>query len=99
MSTDQIRNKPFGLEPLSCPSTGLGTNDLGFGLHHQGVAPWCVAAIEAIAEMIEALGNATTPIQGINPQGYQLMLALLRKALNDMDVLPWEVLMNEEDPH
>ena len=58
-----------------------------------------VATIEAITEMVEALGHATTPIQRINPQGHQLVLALLGQALNDVDVLTRKVLMNEKDPH
>ena len=99
MGTDQIRNKPLGLELLSSPSTSLSTNDLRFGLHHQGVHTWGVAAIEAVAEMAETFGHATTPIQRINPQGHQLVLTLLGQALNDVDVLPREVLMNEKNPH
>ena len=58
-----------------------------------------VAAIKAVAEMIEALRNATPPIQRINPQGHQLMLALLGQPLNDVNVLTRKVLMNEKDPH
>ena len=49
--------------------------------------------------MIEAFGHATTPIQRINPQGHQLVMALVGQALNDVDVLPRKVLMNEKDPH
>ena len=61
--------------------------------------PWSVAAIEAVAEMIETLGHATPPIQSIDPQGHQLMLALLGQPLNDVNVLTRKVLMNEKDSH
>ena len=60
---------------------------------------WSVAASEAIAEMIEAFRHATPSIQRINPQGHQLMLALLSQPLNDVNVLTRKVLMNEKDPH
>ena len=60
---------------------------------------WSVAASEAIAEMIEAFRHATPSIQRINPQGRQLMLALLSQPLNDVNVLTRKVLMNEKDPH
>ena len=49
--------------------------------------------------MGEALGHATPAIQRIDTEGHQLVLPLLGQALNDVDVLPWKVLMNEEDPH
>ena len=49
--------------------------------------------------MIEALRHATPPIQRIDPQGHQLMLALLGQPLNDVNVLTRKVLMNEKDPH
>ena len=49
--------------------------------------------------MVEALGNATPPVQGIDAQGHQLMLPMLGQALNDVDVLPWKILMNEENSH
>ena len=61
--------------------------------------PRSVAAIEAVAEMIEALRHATPLIQRIDPQGHQLMLALLGQPLNDVNVLTRKVLMNEKDPH
>ena len=49
--------------------------------------------------MLEALGHATPSIQSIDPKGHQLVLPLLSQALNDVDVLPWKVLMNEKNPH
>ena len=58
-----------------------------------------VAAFEAVAEMVKAVGNATPTIQSIDAQGHHLVLALLSQALNDVDVLPWKVLMNEENSH
>ena len=58
-----------------------------------------VAAIEALTEMVEALGHATPTIQSIDAQSHHLVLALLGQALNDVDVLPRKVLMNEKDPH
>ena len=99
MGTDQIREKPLGLELFRCSGTSLGTDDLGFRLHHKGVNPLGVSAIEAVTKMAEALGHSTLPIQRMNAKGHQLMLPLLCQTLNDMDVLPWEVLMNEENPH
>jgi hypothetical protein len=61
--------------------------------------PWSVAAIEAVAEMIEALRHATPPIQSIDAKGHQLVLPLLGQTPNDVDVLAGEVLMNEKDSH
>ena len=61
--------------------------------------PLGVATIEAITEMVEALGHATTSIQRIDSQGHQLMLALSSQPLNDVNVLTRKVLMNEKDPH
>ena len=58
-----------------------------------------VAAIKAVTEMLEALGHATPTIKSLDAQGNQLVLALLRQAMNDMDVLPWKVLMDEKNPH
>ena len=99
MGTDQIGREALGLELLSSTCTALGTNDLGFCFHHQGMNTLCVAAIKAITDMGEALGHATPAIQRIDTEGYQLVLPMLGQTLNDMDVLPWKVLMNEEDPH
>ena len=99
MGTDQIGNKPIGFELFSRAGTALGTDDLGFRLHHQGMNTLGVAAIEAIAEVVEAFRNTTTSIKIIDSQGHQLMLALLRQPLNDMNVLTRKVLMNEKDPH
>jgi hypothetical protein len=61
--------------------------------------PIGVAAIKAVTEVVEALGDATPAIQSIDAQGHQLVLPLLSQALNDVDVLPWKVLMNEENSH
>ena len=58
-----------------------------------------VAAIKAVTEVGEALWNSTPTIQLINAKCHQLVLPLLGQALNDVDVLPWEVLMNEKDTH
>ena len=58
-----------------------------------------VATIKAVTEVVEALGDPTPAIQSIDAQGHQLVLPLLSQALNDVDVLPWEVLMNEKDSH
>ena len=63
------------------------------------MAPWGVAAIEAVTEMVKALGNAATTIKSIDAKGHQLMLPLLSEPLNDVDVLTREVLMNEKDSH
>ena len=49
--------------------------------------------------MVEALGNATATIKSIDAKGHQLVLPLLGQTLNDVDVLPGEVLMNEKDSH
>tara|TARA_Y100001954_G_scaffold153526_1_gene163339 strand:+ start:258 stop:578 length:321 start_codon:yes stop_codon:yes gene_type:complete len=49
--------------------------------------------------MLEALRHATPAIQRIDPQGHQLMLALLGQPLNEMYVLTRKILMNEKDPH
>ena len=87
------------LELLSRTGTALGTDDLGFSFHQQGMKTICVAAIEAVTEMVEALWNATTTIKVIDAKGHQLVLPLLGQTLNDVDVLPWEVLMNEENSH
>ena len=54
-----------------------------------------VAAIKAVTEMLEAVGHTTPSIESIDAQSNQLMLPLLCQALNDVDVLPWKVLMNE----
>ena len=99
MGTDQIWREAFRFELLGSTGTGLGTNDLGFCFHHQWMHTLCVAAIKAITDMGEALGHATPTIQRIDTEGHQLVLPMLGQALNDMDVLPWKVLMNEEDPH
>ena len=99
MGADQIRNKPFGLELLSRPSTALGTDDLGFSLHHQGMNPFCVSTIEAVSEMVKALGNAAIAIESVDTKGHHLVLPLLGQTLNDVDVLPRKVLMNEKDSH
>ena len=99
MGTDQIRREALRLELLSSTGTSFGTDDLGFRFHDQGMNTLGVAAIKAVAEMIEALRNATPPIQRINPQGHQLMLALLGQPLNDVNVLTRKVLMNEKDSH
>ena len=99
MGTDQIRRETLRLELLSSTGTALGTDDLGFRFHRQGMNPWSVAAIEAVAVVIKALRHATPAIQRIYPQGHQLMLALLGQPLNDVNVLTRKVLMNEKDPH
>ena len=99
MGTDQIGREAFPFELLSSTGTSLGTNDLGFCFHHQGMDTLGVAAIKAVTEMLEALGDATPAIQSIDAQGHQLVLPLLSQALNDVDVLPWKVLMNEENSH
>ena len=99
MGTDQIRCEALRLELLSSTGTALGTNDLGFSLHYQGMHPLGVATIKAVTEMVEALGNATATIKSIDAKGHQLVLPLLGQTLNDVDVLPGEVLMNEKDSH
>ena len=99
MCTDQIGSKTFRLELLSSTGTALSTDDLCFRFHDQGMDPWSVAAIEAVTEIIESLGHATPPIQSIDPQGHQLMLALLGQPLNYVNVLTRKVLMNEKDSH
>ena len=56
--------------------------------------PWSIAAIEAVAEIVEALWHVTPPIQRLDPQSHHLMLALLGQPLNDVDVLTRKILMN-----
>ena len=99
MGADQIGNKPLSFELFSCAGTALSADDLGFRLHHQRMHTLGVASIEAVTEMVEALWNATTTIKVIDAKGHQLVLPLLGQTLNDVDVLPWEVLMNEKDSH
>ena len=97
MGTDQFRCEALLLELFSSTGTALGTNDLGFSLHHQGMHSLGIATIQAVTEMIKTLGNATTTIKCIDAKGHQLVLPLLSQTLNDVDVLPREVLMNEKD--
>ena len=99
MGTDQIRCESLALELLSRTGTALGTDDLGFSLHHQGMHILGIATIKAITEMVEALRNATPSFESINSQGHQLVLPVLGQALNDVEVLPWKILMNEENSH
>ena len=87
------------LELLSRTGTALGTDDLGFSFHQQGMKTICVAAIEVVTEVVEVRWNSTPTIQLINTQCHQLMLTLVGKPPNDVDVLPGEVLMNEKNSH
>ena len=87
------------LELLSSTGTALGTDDLGFCFRQQRMKTICVAAIETVTEVVEALWNSAPAIQLINAQCHQLMLTLLGEPPNDVDVLPGEVLMNEKNPH
>ena len=99
MATDQIRCESLALELLSRTGTALGTDDLGFSFHQKGMKTICVAAIEAVTEVVEALWNSTPAIQLINAQCHQVMPTLLGQPPNDVDVLPGEVLMNEKNSH
>ena len=99
MGTNQIGREAFRFELLGSTGTALGADDLRFRFHHQGMDTFGVAAIKAVTEVVEALGDPTPAIQRIDAQGHQLVLPLLSQALNDVDVLPWKVLMNEKDPH
>ena len=99
MGTDQIGREAFRFELLGSTGTGLGTNDLGFCFRQERMKTICVAAIEAVTEVVEALWNSTPAIQLINAQCHQVVLPLLGQAPNDVDVLPGEVLMNEKDSH
>ena len=99
MGTDQIGSETPGLELLGSTGTALCANDLGFSFHHQRMNTLGVAAIEAVTEVVEALGNATRLFKGIDAQGHQLVLTLLGQALNDVDVLARKVLMNKENAH
>ena len=58
-----------------------------------------VAAVQAVAEMIQAVGNATAAIEMIDPKSDQLVLPLLRQAPDDVDVLSRKILMDEKNPH
>ena len=61
------------------------------------MAPWGVAAIEAVTEMVKALGNAATTIKSIDAKGHQLVLPLQSKPLNDVDVLTRNCLLYTSD--
>ena len=87
------------LELLSSTGTALGTNDLGFCFRQEGMKTICIAAIEAVTKVVEALWNSAPAIQLINAQCHQVVLPLLGQPPNDVDVLPGEVLMNEKNPH
>ena len=99
MGTDQIGRETPVLELLSCTGTALSTNHLGFSFHDQGMNTFGGAAIKAVTEVVEALGNAMLPVEGIDTQGHQLVLSLLGKALSDMKILARKILMNEENSH
>ena len=99
MGTNQIRREALRLELLSRTGTALGTDDLGFSFHQQGMKTICVAAIEAVTEVVEALWNSAPAIQLFNAQCHQVVLTLLGQPPNDVDVLPGEVLMNEKNSH
>ena len=55
-----------------------------------------ITASKFVAEMVQAFGHATPAIQSIDAKGHQLVLPLLGQALNDVDVLPRKILMNEK---
>ena len=99
MGTNQIGRKAFGFEPLSSTGTTLSTNDLGFCFHQQVMKPLGVSAIEAVTKIIKTLGDSTRAVQLINAKCHQVMLPLLGQALDNVDVLPWKILMNEKNPH
>ena len=99
MGTNQIGREAFCLEMLSSTGTTLSTNDLGFCFYQQMMKPLGVSAIEAVTKIIEILRNSTTAVQFINAKCPQVMLPLLGQALNDVDVLPWKILMNEKNSH
>jgi len=61
--------------------------------------PFGVAAIQAVAEMIQAVRNATAAIERIDSKSHQLVLPLLRQTPNDVDVLTRKILMDEKNPH
>ena len=99
VGADEIRSKPFALELLSSTDATLSPDHLGFRFHHQGVHSLGVAAVQAVAEMIQAVRNATAAIEMIDPKSDQLVLPLLRQAPNDVDVLARKILMDEKNPH
>ena len=99
MGADEIRSKPFSLELLGSTDAALSTDHLGFRFHHKGMNILGVATIQAVTKMLQGLGDATAPVEFIDPKGNHLVLPLLRQALNDVGVLTGEILVDKKDSH
>ena len=99
VGTDQIRSEATGLELLSRAGTALSADDLGFRLHHQGMDSIGITTLKMILKIFDFLRNPTPTAKGVNTQGKQLMPPMLSEALNNVNILPGEILVDEENLH
>ena len=99
MSADQIWIKALVTQSRSCASDSLSTNHLRFGFPHQRMNTCTISLTKGITKISNIIWDSIRRLYLIKPQTNHLMSSHARQTAKDMDVLPWKVLMNEENPH
>jgi hypothetical protein len=97
VAADQIGCEALFLDCLGGAGATFGADHLGFDVLHPGVQAWFIAAANAVAEVLHAGWKRFG--RRFNAQAHQLVAALGGKRPQDVDVLPREALVNEQQLH